>query len=75
MRSVLAATLACCGRSSTAYPLRSNRRRTFDTADQQLTPFEVAVYGMCALVLLQSLFSLVAGIAVLRLLESLSDDL
>jgi hypothetical protein len=73
MRSVLAATLACCGRSSTAYPLRSNRRRTFDTADQQLTPFEVAVYGMCALVLLQSLPFCRFG--VLRLLESLSDDL
>jgi hypothetical protein len=29
----------------------------FDTADLQLAPFEVVVYGMCALVLVQSLFS------------------
>lgn len=35
--------------------------------DRALLPFQVAFYGMCLLVLLQSAFSLVAGVALFRL--------
>jgi hypothetical protein len=38
---------------------------------QSLVPFEVAFYGMCLLVLLQSAFSIVAGIVLYRLSRAL----
>jgi hypothetical protein len=41
------------------------------TSPRQLLPFQVAFYGMCLLVILQSLFSLVAGIALFRLGQAL----
>lgn len=36
---------------------------------QQLLPFQVAFYGMCLLVALQSLFSIIAGFALMRLTQ------
>jgi hypothetical protein len=41
---------------------------------QGLLPFQVAFYGMCLLVIVQSLFSLVAGIALYRLQRALGTD-
>ena len=43
-------------------------------ATQQLLPFEFAFYGMCLLVLLQSLFSVVAGAALFRLQRALGSE-
>jgi hypothetical protein len=41
---------------------------------QPLVPFEVAFYGMCLLVLLQSAFSIVAGVALYRLQRALGTE-
>ena len=43
-------------------------------ASQQLLPFQVAFYGMCLLVFLQSLFSVVAGAALFRLQRALGSQ-
>jgi hypothetical protein len=43
-------------------------------ATQQLLPFQVAFYGMCLLVLLQSIFSVVAGAALFRLQRALGSE-
>jgi hypothetical protein len=43
-------------------------------ASQQLLPFEIAFYGMCLLVFLQSLFSVVAGAALFRLQRALGTE-
>jgi hypothetical protein len=43
-------------------------------ASQQLLPFEIAFYGMCLLVFLQSLFSVVAGAALFRLQRALGSQ-
>jgi uncharacterized phage infection (PIP) family protein YhgE len=43
-------------------------------ASQQLLPFQVAFYGMCLLVLLQSIFSVVAGVALYRLQQALGSE-
>ncbi len=42
--------------------------------EQSLLPFEIAFYGMCLLVLLQSAFSIVAGIVLYRLSRSLGSE-
>jgi len=44
----------------------------FDT--QGMLPFQVAFYGMCLLVLLQSGFSIVAGIVLYRLQRALGAE-
>ncbi len=41
---------------------------------QSLVPFQVAFYGMCLLVILQSTFSMIAGIALYRLSRALGAD-
>jgi hypothetical protein len=41
---------------------------------QQLLPFQIAFYGMCLLVFLQSLFSVVAGAALFRLQRALGSE-
>ncbi len=41
---------------------------------QSLLPFQVAFYGMCLLVILQSAFSIVAGVALYRLSRALGAD-
>jgi hypothetical protein len=43
-------------------------------ASQQLLPFEIAFYGMCLLVFLQSLFAVVAGAALFRLQRALGSQ-
>jgi hypothetical protein len=43
-------------------------------AAQQLLPFQVAFYGVCLLVLLQSIFSLIAGVALFRLSRALGSE-
>jgi hypothetical protein len=43
-------------------------------ASQQLLPLQIAFYGMCLLVFLQSLFSVVAGAALLRLQRALGSE-
>ena len=43
-------------------------------ASQELLPFEIAFYGMCLLVFLQSLFSVVAGAALFRLQRALGSE-
>ena len=43
-------------------------------ATQQLLPFQVAFYGVCLLLLLQSIFSLVAGVALFRLSRALGTE-
>jgi hypothetical protein len=43
-------------------------------ASQELLPFEIAFYGMCLLVFLQSLFSVVAGAALFRLQRALGSQ-
>ena len=43
-------------------------------ASQQLLPLQVAFYGMCLLVFLQSLFSVVAGAALFRLQRALGSE-
>jgi hypothetical protein len=43
-------------------------------ASQQLLPFQIAFYGMCLLVFLQSLFSVVAGVALFRLQRALGSE-
>ena len=41
---------------------------------QSLLPFQVAFYGMCLLVILQSAFSLVAGVTLYRLSRALGAE-
>jgi uncharacterized phage infection (PIP) family protein YhgE len=41
---------------------------------QSLLPFQVAFYGMCLLVILQSAFSIAAGVALYRLSQALGAD-
>jgi hypothetical protein len=41
---------------------------------QALLPFQIAVYGMCLLVLLQSAFSIVAGVALYRLQRAMGEQ-
>jgi hypothetical protein len=43
-------------------------------ASQALLPFEIAFYGMCLLVFLQSLFSVIAGAALFRLQRALGSQ-
>ena len=43
-------------------------------ASQELLPFEIAFYGMCLLVFLQSLFAVVAGAALFRLQRALGSQ-
>jgi hypothetical protein len=43
-------------------------------ASQQLLPFQIAFYGMCLLVFLQSLFAVVAGAALFRLQRALGSQ-
>jgi hypothetical protein len=39
-----------------------------------MMPFQVALYGLCLLVVLQSLFSIVAGIALFRLQRAMGSE-
>jgi hypothetical protein len=41
---------------------------------QALLPFQVAFYGLCLLVVLQSIFSIVAGLALYRLQRALGNE-
>jgi hypothetical protein len=41
---------------------------------QSLLPFQVAFYGMCLLVIVQSVFGLVAGVALYRLQRALGGE-
>jgi hypothetical protein len=43
-------------------------------ASQQLLPFQIAFYGMCLLVFMQSLFAVVAGAALFRLQRALGSQ-
>jgi DNA-binding FrmR family transcriptional regulator len=46
-----------------------NNATAYGAVGQQLLPFEVAFYSMCLLVAMQSIFSIVAGFALMRFMQ------